>query len=106
MATFDYYGSDKAMLDRYMDLYFDGSATNDDASKYCVVEPHTIPRDNEYLVRLVEDMSVSCQEGGECSGIRVIEIPDDVHWVLAETDHGTEYIEEVHRWWGYFGQSD
>ncbi len=105
-SVFDFYCSNEDHLNQFMGLYNDGISTNDDLLKYGIVEPHSIPRDNEYLVRLVEEMGTACQEGGEGSGIRVIEIPDDVKWVLSETDHGTEYIEEVHRWWGYFSQSD
>ena len=105
-STFDFYSDNEEHLNHYMNLYLDGGASNDDLLKHGIVEPHSIPRDNEYLVRLVEEMGDECQEGGTESRIKVIEIPDDVRWVLTESDYGTEYIEEVHRWWSYSNQSD
>jgi hypothetical protein len=56
----------------------------------------TILRDDPILVQIVEDM------GDEASGgyaeLRVVEIPDDVEWEIAEYD-GYEHVAEAHRIW-------
>lgn len=55
-----------------------------------------IPRDDEKLVRVVEEL------GGEANGhgaeLKVVVIPDDVRWVVLKTD-GIEHVSEVHRSW-------
>lgn len=35
---------------------------------------------------------------GDCADLKIVEIPDDVEWVIEEYD-GIEYVSEVHRTW-------
>ena len=56
-----------------------------------------IPRDDPYLVRVVEEM------GGEAAGglaamLKVVEIPESVAWHIQEYD-GLEWVAENHRTW-------
>jgi hypothetical protein len=56
-----------------------------------------VPRDDPYLVRVVEEM------GGEAAGglaamLKVVEIPESVAWHIEEYD-GLEWVAENHRTW-------
>ncbi len=46
-----------------------------------------IPRDDEKLVRVVEEL-----------GAEIVEIPNDVEWEIEKVD-GVEHVSEVHRTW-------
>lgn len=54
-----------------------------------------IQRDDPVLVELVETMP---NAGGKYSILKVVEVPNDVDWVLEEYD-GLEWIGERHRTW-------
>jgi len=55
-----------------------------------------IPRDDEKLVRVVEELRT--EANGHCAELKVVSIPDDVQWEIRETD-GVEHVSEVHRRW-------
>ena len=56
-----------------------------------------IPRDDPQFVAVVEELE--SKAGAPLANLVVIEIPDDVEWVLVEYD-GNEWIAEKHRTWG------
>jgi hypothetical protein len=56
-----------------------------------------IPRDDEKLVRVVEELRADAN--GHCAELKVVSIPDEVQWEIAKTD-GVEHVTEVHRTWG------
>ena len=56
-----------------------------------------IPRDDEKLVRVVEEMRA--EANGHGAELKVVEIPDDVRWVIDKVD-GVEHVSEAHRTWG------
>lgn len=56
-----------------------------------------IPRDDEHLVRVVEELGEAAN--GHAATLRVVTIPEDVQWVITETESG-EQVSEVHRTWG------
>lgn len=58
---------------------------------------HRIDRTDKALVRVVEELGEL--SNGECSDLKIIEIPDDVEWEIAEYD-GVEWVAEKHRTWG------
>ena len=58
---------------------------------------HMIPRDDPYLVQVVEDLGKEAN-GGRYAELKIVEIPDDVKWIIVEDD-GAEHIAEVHRTW-------
>ena len=58
---------------------------------------HDIDRDDPILVELVETLGK--ESWGSYSILKIVEIPDDVDWVLQEYD-GLEWIAEKHRTWG------
>lgn len=60
-------------------------------------EPDYIPRHDEMLVKAVEELG--SKANGLYAELKVIEIPDEVSYML-ESDHGNEWIAEVHRRWG------
>lgn len=53
-------------------------------------------RANERLVTVVEELGEKAW--GESARLKVVEIPDDVEWEIAEYD-GIEWIAEKHRTW-------
>jgi hypothetical protein len=55
-----------------------------------------IPRDDEKLVRVVEEMREAAN--GHAAELKVVEIPDGVQWVISRTD-GVEHVSEAHRTW-------
>jgi len=56
-----------------------------------------IPRDDEKLVRVVEELQTAAN--GHCAELKVISIPDEVRWEIEKTD-GVEHVSEMHRTWG------
>jgi hypothetical protein len=56
-----------------------------------------IPRDDEKLVRVVEELKEDAN--GHAAALKVVTIPDDVNWVITKTEGG-EQVSEVHRIWG------
>lgn len=53
-------------------------------------------RDGELLVKVVETLGEKAS--GECAELKVVEIPDEVEWIIEEYD-GNEWVAEVHRTW-------
>lgn len=58
---------------------------------------YKIPRDNDLLIRIIEEVGVE-DAGGLCADLKIIEIPDDVEFVISEYD-GIETLHEKHRTW-------
>lgn len=74
-------------------------------NEYIFVKPGTeddlylswdIERDDPVLVQVVEELGEKAD--GRYSQLKIVEIPDDVRWVLQEYD-GRESIHEEHRVW-------
>ena len=55
-----------------------------------------IPRDDQKLVQVVEELGLAAN--GHCADLKVVEVPQDVKWIL-EKSGGIEHISEVHRTW-------
>ena len=55
-----------------------------------------IKRNDPALVEVVEKLGDKAN--GSFSKLKIVEIPDDVEWDIAEYD-GLEWVEEVHRTW-------
>lgn len=53
-------------------------------------------RDDPKLIQVVEELGD--EASGECSHLKIVEIPDDVEWEIKEYD-GAEWIAEKHRTW-------
>lgn len=53
-------------------------------------------RDDPRLIRLVEEMGEAAN--GPHAELRIVEIPADVQWAIAEYD-GNEHVEEEHQTW-------
>ena len=56
-----------------------------------------VKRDDPRLIALIESMGPEAV-GGEHTSLAIVEIPDDVNWVIKEYD-GAEWVAEVHRTW-------
>lgn len=61
------------------------------------VYPRDIERNDPALVQVVEEMGSKAD--GDHAELAVVEIPDDVNYVVEEYD-GLEHIAEAHRTWG------
>lgn len=83
----DYGGFGLSPLAKYV---FDRKSRNVFESLY------DIPRNHPVLVEVVERFGRLANK--ETSSLKVVEIPDDVDWVLQEED-GKEWVAERHRTW-------
>lgn len=54
-------------------------------------------RSHPLLIKVVEELGEDAN--GHFSELRIVEIPDDVEYIIEEYD-GMEWIAEVHRTWG------
>lgn len=61
------------------------------------VYPRDIERHDPVLVQVVEEMGDKAN--GDHAELKVVEIPDDVNYIIEEYD-GLEHIAEQHRTWG------
>lgn len=57
-----------------------------------------IARDDPDLIKLIEKNGIKLV-GSSLSHLKIVEIPDDVEWMIEDYD-GWETIHEVHRSWG------
>jgi len=55
-----------------------------------------IPRDDPYLVKIVKELGMAAN--GPHANLKIVEIPGDVKWHIAEYD-GAEWVAEDHRTW-------
>jgi len=53
-------------------------------------------RTDPYFIQAVEELGV--EANSEVSKLRIVEIPDEVEWIIEEYD-GVEWIAETHRTW-------
>jgi hypothetical protein len=61
-----------------------------------VTHESDIERNNLILVEIVEQLGNAAN--GDFAELKVVEIPDDVEWIIQEYD-GDEWISEKHRTW-------
>lgn len=55
-----------------------------------------IPRDDETLIKVIEEMGDKAD--GDYAELSIVEIPDDIEWQIEEYD-GNEHIAEQHMTW-------
>ena len=76
----------------YGQTYFYTDSFSDD-NYFCY---HDISRADGFLIEAVETLGNAAS--GKYAKLKVVEIPDDVEWQIAEYD-GSEHIAEKHRTW-------
>jgi hypothetical protein len=62
-----------------------------------IFSPREIPRDDPYLVQVVEQLGGK-DASGRFATLKVVTIPADVQWQIEEYD-GSEWVAEQHRIW-------
>ncbi len=55
-----------------------------------------IPRDDQTLVRVVEELQEAAN--GHAAALKVVAIPDEVKWLITKAEGG-EQVSEAHRTW-------
>ena len=55
-----------------------------------------VARDDPYLIKVVKELGMSAN--GDHANLKIVEIPGDVSWHIAEYD-GAEHVAEDHRTW-------
>lgn len=87
-------GQREALQELDLGAYWPTGVTPNEPSlnRYGVV----IPRDDEKLVHVVEDLGA--EANGHCAALKIVEIPNDVEWEIEKVD-GVEHVSEVHRTW-------
>lgn len=81
------FGLSESAIQRYRDL-----AGITDPTFY----DRDIPRDDPYLVQIVRELSTA--SFGAHAKLKIVEVPGDVDWEIAEYD-GVEWVAEKHRTW-------
>jgi len=71
-------------------------------ASYSILNPLTfsegsICRDDPMLAQVVEELGEAAN--GRYSKLKVVEIPDDIEWIIDDYD-GVEWVAERHRTWG------
>lgn len=80
----------EAKANEYQDLEFFDLETGEETFAW------DLDRDDPLLVCIVEALAEAAN--GDYSNLKVVEIPDDVKWIIEEYD-GAEWVSEVHRTW-------
>lgn len=80
------------LSDEAMDLY---KAKSGVTKGFRIYDWH-IKRDDPNLVEVIEELGEKAN--GVCADLKIVEIPDDVKWVIDEYD-GLEQVAEKHRIW-------
>jgi hypothetical protein len=61
---------------------------------------YNLKRDDETLLKIYEE--IGCERFSVLHVcIRIVEVPDDVEWIICTTDYGHEWVAEKHRTWFY-----
>lgn len=107
-SDFGGFGLSDAAFERYLDLkgikwarvsanrrssYYHAGHINED--DYFLWE-NDISRNDPFLIQVVEELGE--EANGHYSSLKIVEIPDDVEWQIAEYD-GREHVAENHRTW-------
>ena len=90
------YTNQKVLLGLYSyftELLDEEGNFNSDAFWY----DHNLERDDPFLIQTIEDLGTE-RASGYCGQVEIVEIPDDVKWVIRDYD-GMETVEEAHRSW-------
>jgi hypothetical protein len=75
---------------------FDIPEPTEESTRGHYISSSDIPRDDADLIAVVEELSA--EASGQCSALKIIEIPDGVEWEIEEYD-GQEWVSEKHRTW-------
>ena len=88
----------KTALDEpdYGEYYSDGSGPRKNMGSGFDMFGDDMRRDDPLLVQVVKEMGEKAN--GPCANLRVVNVPDDVEWEIAEYD-GREWVSEKHRTW-------
>lgn len=79
-----------------------GFGLSDKAFKYIningdIKSKYEVERTNNRLIEFIENNSISVASS-RYAKLKIVEIPDDVEWVIQEQD-GIEWVAEKHRIW-------
>ena len=60
------------------------------------IEQYDVERNDLILIQIVEELKEKAN--GNYASLKIVEIPDDVEWIIQEYD-GQEVVAEKHRTW-------
>jgi len=80
------------------DVIDDTYYTPQDQNKY-YFSSYFISRTDPALIEIIEEFG-SDKISSTYSLLKIVEIPDDVEWIIEESEEGIEWISEKHRIWG------
>jgi hypothetical protein len=87
--------AEKEFFVHYLSKKLPDGSTWGNINKY-YLSPRDAQRDDPILVEIVKEMGA--MSNGHYAELKVVEIPDDVEWVIEDYD-GSEWIAEKHRTW-------
>lgn len=69
-----------------------------DGTLYSFKDDHYLSRINKDFIEILEKLGENART--KYSHLKIVEIPDDVNWMICESDCGSgEWIAEKHRTW-------
>jgi len=98
------FGLSREAINRYCELKgISPGKWNDTYSYYSDFSEDDIPRDDEILVKIVEELAgradgVGGKADGRFSELKIVDVPDNVNWYIEEYD-GKEWVAERHQTW-------
>jgi len=66
-------------------------------NKHSFLPAFDIKRNDPQLIQVVKEMGKKAE--AKYSNLKIIEIPDNIEWVIEHDDKGNEWIAEKHRTW-------
>lgn len=90
-----------ALSKKAQDMYcaskgIDAGKWNSEFGFYEKFDCNQLERDDPVLVQIVETLGTDAS--GDFSSLKIVEIPEDVKWIVEEYD-GAEWVAESHRTW-------
>jgi hypothetical protein len=80
----------------FLNASMDARRASNAAYERSSLSDRNIPRDDPALAQTVKELGKDAF--GEFAALKIVEIPDDVEWEIAEYD-GLEWVAEKHRVW-------
>ena len=91
------FGLSREAIDRYCELKgVSPGKWHENYNFYPDFSEHDIPREDEILVQIIEEMGSKAD--GRFAELKIVKVPGNVNWYIEEYD-GKEWVAERHQKW-------
>lgn len=87
--SYGYFSLSEIAEEKLKKMGFDPIWIFDDENTNCRADPR--------LIKVIEELGEKAN--GEGANIKIVEIPDNIEWILQDDDRGHEWIAEKHKIW-------